>query len=104
VKRDGGGQVLNECEDPPVTLAEVVARLREFDDELTIYAKKPWEPGTPAVVAEEPEDGSLPRAARGFSYFLEVHLAREVADAPHPAPLVDRLIYYAENDAYLDPN
>jgi hypothetical protein len=84
-----------------VTLAEFVERLDALDAEGTIYAEKPWRPDSRAVIAIEPEDGSLPVAADGLDYFLEVALALEAANVGNTGSRFERVIYYAENDAYL---
>jgi hypothetical protein len=81
------------------TLGEVIAGLSAADDDLTIYAEEPWTPRSRAVVAEEPDDGSLPGEAQGLRYFLEVFLGREVAEA-YPTAAVEAVMYYAVNDAY----
>jgi hypothetical protein len=92
-----------------VTLREVVARLQEFPDDETIYAESAG-PAARAVVAAEPRDGSVPPAAAGLTYLLEVDAAREAIDVwrawrPGRAPTLDDQVaavtYYAANDAWL---
>jgi len=92
-----------------VTLREAIARLDEFADEDTIYAES-TSPTARAVVAAEPGDGSVPLAAAGLTYLLEVNAAREAIDVwrawrPGCAPTLDDKVtsvtYYAENDAWL---
>ena len=92
-----------------MTLIDVVRRLQEFDDELTIYAKRPWSPDSVAIVEREPEEGGLPAGAAQFGadYFLEVFIAREFLDgwvsdrpsATRPEDACAILIQYAEFDA-----
>lgn len=91
------------------TLREIVATLDVLDDELTIYARKPWSPDCEAVVAREPDEGGLPQEAeeKSMAYFLEVFLAQEflsswVAAQPEPPSIdqqCDRLAQYAQYDA-----
>jgi hypothetical protein len=92
-----------------MTVRDVIARLDELDEDETIYAESAA-PEARAVVAAEPEDGSLPEAAAGLPYLLEVALAKEAVEVwrawrPGRSPtLEDKLeaiAYYAENDAWL---
>lgn len=89
------------------TLADIVERLDTLDDEATLYASEPWSPESDALVAREPEHG-LPDEARraGLTYFLEVAIAREVAqglagnlDERRGSALCQHLIHYAIHDA-----
>jgi hypothetical protein len=92
-----------------VTLGDVVDRLDSFDDEDTIFAEEAT-PSAAAVVAREPDDGTLPPDAVGLRYFLEVNLAkdavrvwREWRGGATPT-LNDKLaavIHYAVNDSFL---
>jgi hypothetical protein len=95
-----------------MTLAELLDRASELDDELTIYAG-----GGPdatassrAVAAAEPEDGSVPPDAEGLEYLLEADQAKEVIDVwsewrdgaqPSTQDRVEAVTYYAKNDAFL---
>ena len=92
-----------------MTLSDATRDLDKFPREHTIYALRPWEPGSAAIVAQEPSDGPLPEAvsASGLAYFLEVSIAREFLDgwigslptAPSHEERCERLIHYAEHDA-----
>ena len=84
-----------------VTLGEAVEHLEALDPAATIYAAKPWREGARAVVAVEPDDGSVPREAAGLDYFLEVNIALEAAQVSTAVTRFQRVIYYAQNDAYL---
>lgn len=97
------------------TLSDVVHRLAEFDrgDRYevgpTIFAERPWDVDSPAVVAcEETEHGALP-SEQGYAYVLEVAIAEEVLSVwsawrSGRLPTVDEataaVIHYAEHDAY----
>lgn len=91
------------------TLLDVVSQSDRFDDELTIYARKPWTRDAAAILEMEPEQGGLPAraAAGGFTYFIEIFVAAEfLGDRSRSLPtrlseqeLCDRLIQYAINDA-----
>ena len=92
-----------------MTLREVIARLEELAADDTIYAES-VAPSARAVVATEPDDGAVPKAAAGLDYLLEVALAREAVDVwrrwrPGRTPTLDDEIaavtYYAQNDAWL---
>ena len=94
--------------DQALTLRDVITRLDEFGDDVTIYVERP-DPAARAVVAMEPEDGGVPPEASGLVYFLEVQLAKEAIDVlrarSERAPTADEtfaaVIYYAQNDAWL---
>lgn len=92
-------------------LADIIARLSEFDADDTIYAREPWTDDSDAIVATEREedDGEPPPEASeaGLAYFLEIYLAREFIEAwvaslsyqPSASAIRERLIQYAVNDA-----
>jgi hypothetical protein len=84
-----------------VTLGELVERLEALNADATIYAARPWSADARAVVAVEAEDGSTPKAADGLGYFLEVGLALEAASVSRAGSRFERVVYYAENDAFL---
>ncbi|NVJ60085.1 MAG: hypothetical protein HWE27_06840 [Gammaproteobacteria bacterium] len=64
-------------------LLDVIKDIDSFDDDKTIYAKKPWTINSEALVDFEPESGGNPETAEGFDYFIEVFLAIEfLEDAP----------------------
>lgn len=75
-----------------------------LDQDATIYAAKPWSVDARAVVAVEPEDGSLPDEAAGLDYFLEVDIAMEAASVTDVGTRFERVLHYKESDAFLfDP-
>jgi hypothetical protein len=88
-----------------VTLGEIVEELEVLEQDATIYAAKPWSVDARAVVAVEPEDGSLPdEEAAGIEYFLEVDIALEAASVTDVGTRFERVLHYKENDAFLfDP-
>jgi len=92
------------------SLAAVLGALDEIDDDLTIYAARPWHVASRAVVVNEPEDGSVPSEAAGMAYVLEVRLAREVirvwsewrgGATARDEDAVAAVLHYAQNDTYL---
>jgi hypothetical protein len=92
------------------TLRDILHRLAEFDDELTLYAAKPWTADSPAIATLEPESGAVPTEAAGMDYLLEISLAKSVLDVwkdwrhgrePSDEERCEAIIYYAEHDAYL---
>lgn len=101
------------------TLIDVVARLGSFPERdryevgPTIFAKRPLERASDAIVlAEDVVDGVAPSAPE-FAYVLEVSVAGEVLDVwsrwrggatPSRTEAVDAIIFYAANDAYLEPD
>jgi hypothetical protein len=92
-------------------LADIIARLSEFDDEDTIYASEPWTDNSDAIVLpyREEDDGEPhPEATgAGLAYFLEIDLAKELVEDwiaylgadPGAAAICERVIQYAINDA-----
>jgi hypothetical protein len=90
-------------------LRDVIARLDELGDDETIYAQSAAAEAR-ALVAAEPDDGSVPAGAEGLSSLLEVDAAREAiavwrAWRPGQTPTLDDKVaavaYYARNDAWL---
>lgn len=89
-----------------MTLLDVVANLKKFDHEHTIFAVEPWSPSSSAIVAPEPENGSA-RGINGHAYFLEIFIAKECLEdwetvltiGGAPMATCERLISYAINDA-----
>jgi hypothetical protein len=95
-----------------MTFRELVTRLEQMDDELTLYAVggPNASPDSPAIAAREPDDGSLPAEAEGMDYVLEVADAQDVIDVwrewrdgrdPTADERCEAISYYARNDAYL---
>ena len=92
-----------------MTLSDATRDLEQLPSEHTIYARRPWSPASPALVAQEPADGALPDAASasGLAYFLEVFIAQDflndwaasLSTAPSHDARCERLIHYAEHDA-----
>lgn len=95
--------------EPDLTLLGVVSELGRFNDELTIYARKPWTRDSAAILEMEPEEGGLPARAvdGGFDYFIEVFIAAEILGdwsrslptPPSEQEMCDVLIRYAIYDA-----
>jgi hypothetical protein len=90
-------------------LIDIVADLKTYDEELTIYAKEPWSCDSEAVLAREPDAVEPPpeAAAIGAVYFIEVFVANEFLDgwranqqrSVTTKEQCERLIQYAINDA-----
>ena len=94
-----------------MTLAELIERLDKFDNDCTIYAeKKPsWTAASRAVVCAESDEEEA-NAPDGLIYLLEVDIAKEAIEVwtrwsgrkPSIEEKCSAVIYYAENDAYLE--
>jgi hypothetical protein len=84
-----------------MTLGELVDRLEELDRDATIYAARPWDARARAAVAVEANGGAPSADAPDLEYFLEVEAALEAAQASTAATRFERVLYYAENDAFL---
>ncbi|HEX2622100.1 MAG TPA: hypothetical protein VHL11_18210 [Phototrophicaceae bacterium] len=92
-----------------MNLAQLTDKLDELARNQCIFARKPWTPNSEAVAAPLERDFRVPPdlSARGFAYFLEMPLTREVLEVfgdrpPSKKEKLDLLIFYAENDAYPD--
>jgi hypothetical protein len=92
-----------------VTLSDVVDGLDGLDDDETIHADGPVASAR-AVVAREPEDGTLPPEATGLRYSLEVNLAKDAVRVwsewrggvtPTLEDKLAAVIHYAVNDSFL---
>jgi hypothetical protein len=92
-----------------MNLMNIVAGLDSFDQELTIYAAKPWTCDSSALVEREPDSGGIPPEGRaaGLHYFIEMFVAKEflndwMASERREIPLrerCERLIHCAIYDA-----
>jgi hypothetical protein len=90
------------------TLIEIVSSLEpgrtpDEDEDLTIYARRPWTPDSEAIMVRPP-DGEYPREVEGMAYLLALCIAREAIEflnIEHASPLARtlRLIQYAIHDA-----
>jgi hypothetical protein len=90
-------------------LIDIVGNLGSYDEEMTIYAAKPWTCDSQALVAREPDQGGLPSEAttRSVEYFIEVFIATEFlegwiaaqAGTTSAREQCERLIQYATHDA-----
>ena len=93
------------------TLLEIIAHIGQVvaDEDVTIYATKPWTSESRAILLPQPEDGRAPSEAtcRGMTYFMEVCIAEEfltgwlrnLAHSPTRLEKCDRLIRFAIYDA-----
>jgi hypothetical protein len=87
-------------------LFDLVSKIDELDNELTIYALNPWIPLTEVVCATEPENGRVPTELKqlGYTYFLEVFIASEFIEDLSSSSTAsaqercERLILYASKD------
>jgi hypothetical protein len=93
-----------------LNLLEVIEELPQLDDEVIIYAMRPWSPSSTATTITIEEDEACEGGSElleGFEYFLEVFAAREFLEGwketrQSPASSNEqclRLIAYAQNDA-----
>jgi hypothetical protein len=98
------------------TLADIVADLDHLDragrnsGRPTIFAERPWAPGSPAVVLDEEAHRGRAASMPSYAYLLEVGHAAEVLEVwssrragttPSAEQAVDALIHYAAHDAHL---
>jgi hypothetical protein len=82
-------------------LNEIRSR-NDFDDLITVYARREWTPDSDAIITQQPEDGSTV-PIDGNDYFLEVFIIKEWLDELGcqcvTTEQCNRIIQYAINDA-----
>ena len=88
---------------------EVIAKLNDLPDETFICARRPWTHDSETKLIPFPEDLRIPEEVKseGYEYFLEVSTAKEILEGflerkPSLEQIADFIIYYAENDAFLE--
>lgn len=88
-------------------LENALDQVQKLQDDEVIFAKKPWTLGSEAEVGPLDSDLRVPKVIvdRGFVYFLEANVAREVLEVfgdreSTPDERRALLMYYAEHDAY----
>ena len=89
-------------------LIDIIKNIENFDDDLTIYAKKPWTVDSSAILCfEDEQNEQLTTNAHGFEYFLENFIVIETIEGwtnniqfkPTDEDICMRLIEYAINDS-----
>jgi broad specificity phosphatase PhoE len=89
------------------TLADLVARLDELNDDDAIYASPRWRPSSSAIVAAEPLDEQATLAGRGMTYLVNVDTAKRIVEERaawwpgRPLSLAEKceaIVYYAIYD------
>ena len=96
-------------------LIDFLPDIDHYHRKLTIYASKnpAWQSDSEIILVHDPDGRTLPLTRDGveFDYFLEVYLAKDVMrvwkqwhgdKTPSPEEMCAAVIYYAENDAYMD--
>ena len=94
-----------------MTLREILTKLGTFRDGEIIYATKnsEWEVDSPAMVVSG--ESPIAETISSLSYFLEVAIAEEVIKVwsewrdgrvPSDNEMIEAVIFYVENDAYLN--
>jgi hypothetical protein len=94
-------------EERRMNIRDVVSRLDELDEALTIFAKRPWTANAEVMLCPHDNDDEKERArAAGFDYFLEISIAKDEVLEPLRRTDIDTrlkvLLFYAENDAFPD--
>lgn len=90
-----------------MTLRDVLSQADTYsrDDEMVVLMKTPWDIESSCVVL--PAANIREADKNDFTYFLEIALIREIIhDYKNRQLGIDelcsRIIFYAENDAYMD--
>lgn len=88
-------------------LGPILDQIDNLSDDMCIFARQPWSLSSEAEIARLGNDFKTPQAIadKGLSYFLEVHVAKEVLEVfgNYSASAEEKrrlLLFYAENDAY----
>jgi hypothetical protein len=88
-------------------LRELLRRRGDWAEEETIYMVEPWSLNADALLSGEGDGtiGPIMRSGIAYAYFLEGFIVRELLeDIAAPDDVDDatceRLIYYANNDAW----
>lgn len=99
-------------DDETFLLSELLEKLNDFDDSSIIYAERNPElsANSRAVICSRSENGQIINEPKDLSYFLEVYIAKEVIEMwkercgryPSTEDKYQAVIYYAENDAYIE--
>lgn len=97
-----------------MTLENLISQINNYQDEQTVFAKKVGGQfsGQSEVILielteeelEVPTSEIAAKKCPGFEYFLEIFLIKEIIEdfalnKENPEQVVNRIIYYAENDA-----
>jgi hypothetical protein len=96
-----------------VTLREIINEIENTSDDLVIFATRKngaWDVNGPVAMVLLSDMDNIGTDLEGLHYFLEIELAKEVLDVwkqwtgrtPTEKERDEALIYYADNDAYLD--
>jgi hypothetical protein len=90
-----------------VNLGGVLDQIDGLGDDEVIFAMRPWHMGCEATIDRLDAESRTPAhiAQQGFTYFLEVAVAREVLEVFVQRAVSDEkkrelVLFYAENDAY----
>lgn len=91
-------------------LHEAIAKILELNDSYNvIFAKKPWSFNAQSKIGKFEKNYQIPEdlILEGYEYFLEYSLIQELNQVKSEITIsedkfVDFVIYYAENDAYMD--
>jgi hypothetical protein len=89
------------------TLGQALDGVHRLEDDLVIFARKPWSVSSEALIGQLDHELRVPAAIAdtGFEYFIDVPAAKEVLGVfggriPTPEERRELLLYYAEHDAY----
>jgi hypothetical protein len=74
----------------------------DFEDLMTVYAKKPWDIDSDTIIVSQPESGTI-APIDGHEYLLEVFIIKDwlvdLDTSEVSAETCNRIIQYAINDA-----
>jgi hypothetical protein len=99
-----------------LVLRNLICQLESLSDELVIFATKDgdaWDLYGPAALVLTSDNEDLGTSLEELHYFLEVEIAKEVLGVwkqwrnerqPNDDERIEALLYYANNDAYLEPD
>lgn len=96
-----------------MTLREIILAVEKLDENLVIFARKngEWDLDSPAALLLLNDAAEVDMHLDDLTYFLEIGIAKEVLEVwgewrggrkPTESERVDAVLYYANNDAYIE--
>jgi hypothetical protein len=92
-----------------ISLSAALAELATIEDDVAVFAIRPFTLDSPAMIAPLTDDDDVPPelVQADYSCFLEAHIAREIVDdrvrhTLSPKQIVDLLFHYGTHDGFPD--
>jgi hypothetical protein len=96
-----------------MNLREIIGDIEQLSDDLVIFASKngEWDLAGPAATVLSSDAERIGISLENLTYFLEVEIAKEVIEAEKQRKertklsereVIDAILYYVDNDAYIE--